>query len=200
MNIPPNAGMLAQDLRINLTTLKWCIDMTAHVHRGPHRDPLEENSLLSYPEVDAVCDQFGHLTGTQIEAEFADKQGQVADRQARLDSAQDELARLISTFEAADRCGVAESTIRGWVHRRRLTPAEYRDGLAYFRQVDVHRVNEASKARAATIARQPQPRFTDKDQALNLLSAAVAACVGAGLTDIPVLVQDILDQKHPGNS
>jgi hypothetical protein len=48
--------------------------------------------------------------------------------------------------------------------------------------------DQASKAKAAAVARQPQPRFTDRDEALNQLTAAVAACLKAGLTDIPVLL------------
>jgi hypothetical protein len=171
--------------------------MTAHTHRAGFHDRLEDNSMLSYPEIDAVRAEFGHLTGSQIEAAFADRQG-------HLDEAQDELSRLIPSYEAADRCGVAESTIRGWVHRKKLTPVEYREPypgaprMAFFNQIDLHRANQASKAKAAVVARQPQPRFTDRDEALNQLTAAVAACVEAGLTDIPLLVQQIVDGTELG--
>jgi hypothetical protein len=106
--MPMTADDLATELRINLVTLKWCLEMTAHIHRAPFHDRLEDNSLLSYPELDAVRAEFGHLTGSQIEAEFADRQG-------HLDKAHDELSRLISTYEAAERCGVKESTIRSEV-------------------------------------------------------------------------------------
>ena len=30
-------------------------------------------TLLSYPEVEAVREQFGHLTGSEIEIEFAER-------------------------------------------------------------------------------------------------------------------------------
>jgi predicted site-specific integrase-resolvase len=80
------------------------------------------------------------------------------------------LARLISTYEAAERCGVAMSTIRGWVRRKKLTPVEYRHGMAFFRQIDVHRANEASKAKAAAVTRQPQPRYSDRNEALAQLT------------------------------
>lgn len=163
--------------------------MTALVHRGrAYFDGLRDDTLLSFAEIDAVREKFGHLTGSQIEAEFGDRQG-------NLDTARDELSRLISTWEAAARCGVAEATIRGWVHRKKLSPVEYIDGMAYFRQVDVHRANQASKARAATLAREPEPRFTDRDEALNQLAAAVALCLEAGITDLPVLVLDIVDDR-----
>jgi hypothetical protein len=117
--MPPSAGDLANELRINLDTLKWCLEMTAHIHLAGSIDQLEDRTLLSYPEIDAVRAEFGDLTGSKIEAQFADRQG-------RVDEAQDELSRLISTYEAAIRCGVAESTIRGWVRRKKLTPVEYR--------------------------------------------------------------------------
>jgi len=163
--------------------------MTAPVHRGrPYFDGLQDDTLLSFAEIDAVREKFGHLTGSQIEAEFGDRQG-------NLDTAQAELGRLIPTWEAAARCSVAEATVRGWVHRKKLSPAEYRDGVAYFRQIDVHRANQSSKARAATLAREPEPRFTDRDEALNQLAAAVALCLEAGITDLPVLVQDIVDDR-----
>jgi hypothetical protein len=193
--MPPSAGDLANELRINLDTLKWCLEMTADIHLAGSIDQLEDRTLLSYPEIDAVRAEFGDLTGSKIEAQFADRQG-------RVDEAQDELSRLISTYEAAIRCGVAESTIRGWVRRKKLTPVEYRKDYsggsrtAYFKQIDVHRANEASKAKAAVVARQPQPRFTDEDEALNQLTAAVAACLKAGLTDIPALVQQIVDDTE----
>jgi hypothetical protein len=190
--MPMSAGDVADELRINLDTLKWCLEMTAHIHPVGSIDQLEDRTLLSYPQVDAIRVEFGHFTGSQIEA-------QVTDRQGHFDEAQDELSRLISSYEAAIRCGVAESTIRGWVHRKKLTPVEYRkeysggSRTAYFKQIDVHRANEASKRKAAVVARQPQPRFTDEDEALNQLTAAVAACLKAGLTDIPTLVQQIID-------
>jgi hypothetical protein len=76
------------------------------------------------------------------------------------------------------------------------TLVEYRDGMAFFRQIDVHLVNEASKAKAAAVTGQPQPRFTDRDEALNQLTAAVAVCIEAGLTDIPLLVQQIIDEAE----
>jgi hypothetical protein len=69
--------------------------------------------------------------------------------------------------------------------------------MAFFNQIDVHRANESSKAKAAVIARQPQPRFTNRDEALNQLTAAVAACLKAGLTDIPILVQQIIEGAEP---
>jgi hypothetical protein len=187
-----SAGDVASELRINVETLKWCLDMTAHVHRGPFRERLQDSSLLTYPEVDAVRAEFGDLNGAQIEAKFAERQGHV-------DEAPDELSRLISIYEAADRCGVAESTIRGWVHRNKLMVIEYREldpggpRVSFFNQIDVHRANQASKAKAAAVARQPQPRFTDRDEALNQLTAAVAACIDAELTDIPLLVQQIIN-------
>jgi len=78
------------------------------------------------------------------------------------EAAQDELSRLISTYGRAERCGVTMSTIRGWVRRKKLTPVEYRDGMAFFKQIDVHLVNEASKAKAAAVSRQPQPRYSDR--------------------------------------
>ena len=194
--MPPNAGDLAEELRINLETLKWCLEMTAHVHQAAFHDRLEDNSLLSYPEIDAVRSEFGDLTGSQIEAEFADRQG-------HLDDAQDELSRLIPSYEAAERCGVAESTIRVWVHRKKLTPVEYRkeypggSRTAFFKQIDVHLVNQASKAKAAAVTRQPQPRYSDRNEALNQLAAAVATCLKAGITDIPALVQQIVDGVEP---
>ena len=190
-----SAGDLADELRINLYTLKWCLEMTARIHRTAFHDRLQDNALLSYPEVDAVLAQFGQLTGSQIEAEFAERQGHV-------DEAHDELSRLISSYEAAERCGVKESTIRGWVHRKKLTPVEYRElfpggpWMAFFKQIDVHRANEASKAKAAAVARHPRPRLTDRDEALSQLTAAVAACLEAGLTDIPILVQQIVDDTE----
>jgi hypothetical protein len=190
------AGDLANELRINLDTLKWCVEMTAHTHRAAFHDRLEDNSMLSYPEIDAVRAEFGHLTGSQIEAASADRQG-------HLNEAHDELSRLISTYEAAERCGVAESTIRVWVHRGKLAPVEYRQldpgspRVAFFNQIDVHRANQASKAKAAAVARQPQPRFTDRNEALNQLTAAVAACLETGLADIPILVQRIIDGAEP---
>jgi hypothetical protein len=194
--MPLTAGDQAAELRINLVTLKWSLEMTAHIHRAAFHDRLEDNSLLSYPEIDAVRTQFGHLTGSQIEAEFADRQG-------HLHKAHNELSRLISTYEAAERCGVTESTIRGWVHRKKLKVVEYREldsggpRMAFFNQIDVHRANESSKAKAAAVARQPQPRFTDRDEALNQLTAAVAACLKAGLTEIPILVEQIIDDFEP---
>jgi hypothetical protein len=163
--------------------------MTAHVHRGSFHDRLADNSLLSCPEVDAVRAEFGDLTGSQIEVKLAERQG-------HLNEAHDELSRLISTAEAAERCGVAESTIRGWVRRKKLTPVEYRElypGETRINQIDVHRANQASQAKAAAVARRPQPRFTDREEALNQLTAAVPACLEAGLTDIPLLVQQIID-------
>jgi excisionase family DNA binding protein len=187
--MPMSAGDLAGELRTNLDTLKWCLEMTAHIHQAPFHDRLVDNSRLSHPEIDAVRAEFGHLTGSQIEAEFADRQG-------HLDKAHDELSRLISTTEAAERCGVSESTIRGWVHRKKLTPVEYRElypGETRINQIDVHRANQASQAKAAAVARRPQPRFTDREEALNQLTAAVPACLEAGLTDIPLLVQQIID-------
>jgi hypothetical protein len=39
----------------------------------------------------------------------------------------------------------------------------------------------------------------DRDEVLNQLAAAVAACLKAGLTDIPVLVQQIIDAAGPTN-
>ncbi|HMI33447.1 MAG TPA: hypothetical protein VK499_04920 [Propionibacteriaceae bacterium] len=69
--------------------------------------------------------------------------------------------------------------------------------MAFFRQIDVHLVNEASKAKAAAVTRQPLPRFTDRDEALKQLTAAVAVCLEAGLTDIPLLVQQIIDEAEP---
>jgi hypothetical protein len=194
--MPMSAGDLAGELRTNLDTLKWCLEMTAHIHQAPFHDRLVDNSRLSYPEIVAVRAEFGHLTGSQIEAEFADRQG-------HLDKAHDELSRLISTTEAAERCGVSESTIRGWVHRKKLTPVEYRElspsgpRMAFFRQIDVHLANEASRAKAAAVARQPLQLYTDRNEALNQLTAAVAACIKAGLTDIPVLVQQIVDSTEP---
>jgi hypothetical protein len=62
---------------------------------------------------------------------------------------------------------------------------------------DVHLANEASKGKAAVVARQPQPRFTDEDEALNQLTAAVATCLRAGITEIPALVQQIVDGVEP---
>jgi hypothetical protein len=183
--MPMSAGDLATELGINLDTLKWCFDTTAYCGFIP--DPLEDTSLLSYPEVDAVRDRFGHLSGVEIEIEYAERHFQPDER------AQDELSRLISSWEAADRCGVTMSTIRGWVHRKKLTPVEYRDGMAFFKQIDVHRVNEASKAKAAAVTRQPQPRYSDRNEALSQLTTAVALCLKAGITDIPALVQQILD-------
>ena len=109
------------------------------------------------------------------------------------------MARLITTYEAAERCGVAESTIRVWVHRKKLTPVEYRElypggpRMAVFKQIDVHRANEASKAKAAAVTRQPQPRYSDRNEALSQLTTAVATCLKAGITDIPALVQQIID-------
>jgi len=141
--MPPSAGDLVAEFGINLDTLRWCLNATTQIHGAYFTDPLTDNSLLSYPEVEAVREQFGHLTGIEIEIEYAQ-------RLFRPDeAAQDELSRLISSYEAAERCGVAESTIRVWVHRKKLSPVEYRDGMAFFRQIDVHLVNEASKAKAA---------------------------------------------------
>jgi hypothetical protein len=194
--MPMTAGYLAAELRINLVTLKWCLEMTAPIHRAAFHDGLADNSMLSYPEIEAVRAEFGHLSGSQIEAEFADRQG-------HLDKANDELSRLIPTYEAAERCGVSEATIRGWVKRKKLSVVEYRQldpggpRMAFFNQIDVHRANESSKAKAAVIARQPQPRFTNRDEALNQLTAAVAACLKAGLTDIPILVQQIIEGAEP---
>ena len=68
-----------------------------------------------------------------------------------------------------------------------------RISTAFFRQIDVHLANEASKGKAAAVTRQPQPRFTDRNEALNQLTAAVATCLKAGITDIPALVQQIID-------
>jgi hypothetical protein len=67
--------------------------------------------------------------------------------------------------------------------------------MAFFRQIDVHLANEASRAKAAAVA--PLQLYTDRNEALNQLTAAVAACVKAGLTDIPVLVQQIVDSTEP---
>jgi hypothetical protein len=194
--MPMSAGDLAGELRTNLDTLKWCLEMTAHIHEAPFHDRLVDNSRLSHPEIDAVRAEFGHLTGSQIEAEFADRQG-------HLDKAHDELSRLISTTEAAERCGVSESTIRGGCTARssRLSNTasclQAGPGMAFFRQIDVHLANEASRAKAAAVARQPLQLYTDRNEALNQLTAAVAACIKAGLTDIPVLVQQIVDSTEP---
>jgi len=187
--MPMSAGDLAAELGIDLETLKWCLDTTAYV--GYFADPVNDSSLLSYPEVDAVRDRFGQLSGIEIEIEHAERHFQPDER------AQDELSRLISSYEAAERCGVTMSTIRGWVHRKKLTPVEYRDGMAFFKQIDVHLVNEASKAKAAAVTRQPQPRYSDRNEALSQLTAAVAICLKAGITDIPALVQQIVDNAKP---
>jgi DNA-binding transcriptional MerR regulator len=191
--MPPTAGDLAAEFGINLDTLRWCLNATTHIHGTYFPNPLEDNSLLSYPEGEAVREQFGHLTGIEIEIEYAQ-------RLFHPDTAaQDELARLITTYEAAERCGVAESTIRVWVHRKKLTPVEYRElypggpRMAVFKQIDVHRANEASKAKAAAVTRQPQPRYSDRNEALSQLTTAVATCLKAGITDIPALVQQIID-------
>jgi hypothetical protein len=189
--MPPVASDLAAEFGINLDTLRWCLNATTHIHDAYFPNPLEDNSLLSYPEVEAVRQQFGHLTGIEIEVEYAQRhfQSDVG--------AQDELSRLISSWEAADRCGVAMSTIRVWVHRGKLTPVEYRDGMAFFKQIDVHLVNEASKGKAAAVTRQPQPRYSDRNEALSQLTAAVATCLRSGITDIPALVQQIVDDVEP---
>jgi hypothetical protein len=105
--------------------------------------------------------------------------------------------QLFQRDHRAERCGVAESTIRVWVHRKKLSPVEYRDGMAFFRQIDVHLVNEASKAKAAAVTRQPQPRYSDRNEALSQLTAAVATCLKAGINDIPALVQQIVDGVEP---
>lgn len=189
--MPPSAGDLVAEFGINLDTLRWCLNATTHIHGAYFTDPLTDNSLLSYPEVEAVREQFGHLTGIEIEIEYAQ-------RLFRPDeAAQGELSRLISSYEAAERCGVGESTIRVWVHRKKLSPVEYRDGMAFFSQIDVHLVNEASKAKAAAVTRQPQPRYSDRNEALSQLTAAVATCLKAGINDIPALVQQIVDDVEP---
>jgi hypothetical protein len=54
-----------------------------------------------------------------------------------------------------------------------------------------------AKLRPAAVTRQPQPRFTDRDEALNQLTAAFAVCLEAGLTDIPGLVKQIIEGAEP---
>jgi hypothetical protein len=69
--------------------------------------------------------------------------------------------------------------------------------MAFFRQIDVHLVNEASKAKARGRHPTTTATLTDRDEALNQLTAAFAVCLEAGLTDIPGLVKQIIDGAEP---
>ena len=185
---PIHVGRLAEELGVSVAVVTWCLQATAHIHRSPTRSRLPDHFRLNESEVAAVRDCFGGLPAAEIEAQQADYVGRMAE---------DEATSLISGYEAASRCGVAESTIRGWVHRGKLSPVEYAYGMAWYRQIDVQLANQASRAKAAVVARQPEPRSIDRNEALNQLTMAVAACLQAGLTDIPDLVQKILDPAEP---
>jgi hypothetical protein len=182
------AGELAEELGVSIEVMKWCLQATAHIHRSSTSSRLHPDFRLNQFEVAAVRHCFGSLPAGEIEAQHAEFVRRAAE---------DEATSLISGPEAASRCGVAESTIRGWVHRGKLSPVEYAYGMAWYRQIDVQLANQASKAKAAVVSRRPEPRSMDRNEALNQLTMAVAACMEAGLTDIPGLVQKILDSAKP---
>jgi hypothetical protein len=70
--MPPCAGDLASELRINLEALKWCLDMTGHVHRGPSGNDYDECSQTADPEAnrDEMNRQVvGHQTEPELQAQ-----------------------------------------------------------------------------------------------------------------------------------